>query len=147
MAWTFPLIAPVSCGNGMVPNAPKHYETQQNMSFFPIGWIGCVRCDKSQRDFMAQSFELIAPVQPILHRVSCSNKMIPNAPKHNETFENISLGSNVVDWVGSLRKIPTWLRDTNFCINCTSSPHFAPSSMQLRNDPKCNQTIWDGPKD
>ena len=44
-----------------------------------------------------------------------------------------------MDWVHSLRKIPTWLRGTNFCINCTSLPHFAPSFIQLRNDPKCTQ--------
>ena len=37
-------------------------------------------------------------------------------------------------------------RGTNFCINCTSSPRFAPSFMQLRNDPKCTQTQWNTPK-
>ena len=51
-------------------------------------------------------------------------------------------------WIGSssLRKIPTWLCGTNFCINCTSSPCFAPSFMQLRNNPKCTQTLWNTPK-
>ena len=29
----------VSCSNEMVPNAPKHFETQQNMAW--IGWICC----------------------------------------------------------------------------------------------------------
>ena len=69
--------------------------------------IGCVHCEKSGRDFVARTFALIAPVHTVLHRVSCGYETITNAPKHNETFENISLGSNVVDWVGSLRKIPT----------------------------------------
>ena len=59
---------------------------------------------------------------------------------------NISLGSNGVDWVRSLQKIPMWLHGTNFCINCTSSPRFASSFMQLRNDPKCTQTLWNTPK-
>src|SRR6185503_5778243 len=36
-------------------------------------------------------------------------------------------------------KIPTSLRTTNVCINCTSSPRFAPSFMQLRNDNKCTK--------
>ena len=85
-------------------------------------------------------------VHPVLHRVSCNYEMNPNAPKHYETYQNMSLGSNGVDWVRLLRKIPTWLRGTNFCINCTSSPRFAPSFMQLRNDPKCNQTQWNTPK-
>ena len=112
----------------------------------PMGRIGCFRCKKSLCDFMARTFALIAPVQPILHRVSCSYEMLTNAPKHYETYENMSLGSNGVDWVRSLRKIPTWLRGTNFYFNCTSSPCFASSLMQLRNDPKCTQTLCNTPK-
>jgi hypothetical protein len=166
-------------------------------------WIGCVRCEKSWRDFVARTFALIAPVHTILHRVSCSYETIPNAPKHYATHQNISLGSNGVDWVRSLRIIPTWLCGTNFCINCTSSPNFrqvscsyetipnapkhyathknmslgsngvdweqslrkipmwlcgtnfcfnctswprfVPSFMQLRNDPKCSQTLCNVP--
>ena len=53
---------------------------------------------------MARTSASIAPVQPILHRVSCSNEILPNTPKHNETHTNMSLGSNGVDWVRSLRK-------------------------------------------
>jgi len=169
-----------------------------------MAWVGCVCCEKSRRDFVARNFALIAPVHPVLHRVSCSYETIPNALKHYETHQNISLGSNCVDqvrwlrkittwlrdtnfcinctssvcfatsfmqlwivpntpkyyethrnisfgsngvdWVRSLRKIPTLLRGTNFCINCTSSPCFAPRFMQLRNDPKCTQTLWNTPK-
>ena len=33
---------------------------------------------------------LIAPVQPVLHRVSCSNEILPNAPKHYERHQNMS---------------------------------------------------------
>ena len=87
-------------------------------------WIGCVRCEKSGRGFVARTFAIIAPAHTVLHRLSCSYETITNAPKHHETYENISLGSNGVDWVGSLQKIPTWLRGTKFCINCTSSPYF-----------------------
>ena len=72
-----------------------------------MGWIECVRYEKSERDFVARTFSLIAPVHTVLHRVSCSYETITNAPKHSEAYENISLGSNGVDWVGSLRKIPT----------------------------------------
>ena len=60
------------------------------------------------------------PVQPIFHRVSCSNKILPNTHKHYETHTNMSLGSHGVDWVRSLRKILMRLHDTNFYINCTS---------------------------
>jgi hypothetical protein len=59
-----------------------------------MGWIGCVRCEKLQCDFMAQTFALIAPVQPVLHRALCCNETILNAPKHYETHQNMSLGSN-----------------------------------------------------
>ena len=48
----------------------------------PMGWIGCVCCENIWRNFVAQTFALIAAVQPILHWVYCRNKTIPNAPKH-----------------------------------------------------------------
>jgi len=79
---------------------------------------------------MAQTCALIAPVQPILQRVSCSAESLPNAPKHYETHQNMSLGSNGVDRFRSLRKIPMQLRGTNFCISCTSSAHFVSSIVQ-----------------
>jgi len=109
-------------------------------------WIGCVRCKKSRRDFVARTFALIAPVHTILHRVSCSYETISNAPKRYATHQNMSLGSKVVDWVRSLRKIRTWICGTNFCINCTSSHRFAPTFMQLRNNNRWTQTLWNLPK-
>ena len=111
-----------------------------------MGWIRCVCREKLQRDFVAQTFALIAPVQYVLQQVSCTYGTIPNAPKYYKTDRNISLGSNGVDRVHSLWKISTWLCGMNFCINCTSSPLFALSFMQLRNDPKCTQTQWNTPK-
>ena len=95
---------------------------------------------------MARTFVLIAPSHPVLHRVSCSYETITNAPKHYATHQNMNLGSNVVDWVRSLRNVPTWLRGTNFCINCTSTHRFAPSFMLLRNDNRWTQTLWNLPK-
>ena len=113
MAETFALIPPiqpilqrVSCNNEMVPNAPKHYETQQNMSLGSNG-VHLVRLlQKFQGNFVAWTFKLIVPVRHVLHRVSCTKKMIQNAPKHNETHQNMSLGSNAVDRVHLLRIIP-----------------------------------------
>ena len=101
---------------------------------------------KSRRDFVTHIFALIAPVHTILHQVSCSYETIPNAPKHYSTHQNMSLGSNGVDWVRSLRKIPAWLRGMYYCINCTSSHYYAPSFMQLRNNPTCTQTLCNVPK-
>ena len=67
-------------------------------------WFGGIRCEKFQNDFMTQTCALIAPAQPNLHQVSCSNETIPNAPKHYETHQNMGLGSNGVDWVRLLQK-------------------------------------------
>ena len=50
--------------------------------------------------------------------------------------KNISLGSNGVDRVPSLRKIPTRLRGTNFC---TRSAGFPPSFVRQPNGPECTQ--------
>ena len=106
MARTFELIAPVhtvlhrvSCSYEMIPNAPKHYTTHQNMSLGSR--LGAFVVKKSRRDFVARTFALIAPVRPILHRVSCSYKMIPNASKHYATHQNLSLRSNGAAWVHS----------------------------------------------
>ena len=153
MAQTFELIAPVhpvlhqvSCNYETIPNAPKHYETHQNMSLGSNGVDHVSSLRKIQCDFVARTFVLIEPVQYVLKQVLCSYGTIPKAPKYYETHRNISLRSNGVDWVSSLRKILKWLRGTNFCINCTSSRSFTPSFMQLRNDPKCTQTLWNTTK-
>ena len=70
-----------------------------------MGWIGCVRCELFGCDYMAQTSVLVASVQSVWHRVSCSNEILPNTPKHYETHQNMSLGSNVFNWVCSLQKI------------------------------------------
>src|SRR6185312_11036426 len=44
-----------------------------------------------------------------------SKQTVPNAPKWDEMHHNVSLGSNGVDRMCSLQKIPTRLHDTNFC--------------------------------
>ena len=66
--------------------------------------------------------------------------MHPNSTKRSKIF---SLGSNGLDWVRSLRKIPTRLCGTNFC---TSSARFAPSSVRQPNGPKCTRIVQNVPK-
>ena len=65
-------------------------------------WVGCIRYEKFQNEFMAQTCALSAPVQPVLQRDLCSNETLPNASKHYKTHTNMSLWSNGVDWVRSL---------------------------------------------
>ena len=86
-------------------------------------------------------FALIAPVQPILHRVSCSNEMVPNAPKPYETHQNMSLGSDGMDSVDLLQKFQMQLCGLNFCINYNNSARFEASIVKQRNGPKCTQTL------
>ena len=111
----------------MHPNIKKRTKTRV---WILMVWIGCVCCEKLQRDIVAGTFVLIAPVRPILHRVSRSIEIVPNAPQHYEMHQNISLRSIGVDHVRMLRKNPMRLRGTNFCINCTSSACFVSSFVQ-----------------
>ena len=146
VAQTFALIGPiqyvlqqVSCSYGTIPNARKYYKTDRNISLGSNGedWVHSLR--KSRRDFVARTFALIAPIHPVLHRVSCS--YVPNAPKHYETHQKHEFR---VQWGGLgalVAKNSTRLRGTNICINWTSSVCFATSFMQLRKDPKCIEIL------
>ena len=123
----------------MVANAPKWYEMQQNMS---LGSNGVDRVG-SLRKFLTRlrgtnfctSLARFAP-SFIWHQ---------NGPKCTQMVrntKNMSLGSNGVDRVLSLRKIPMRLRGTNFC---TSSARFAPSFVRKHNGPKCSQMVRNTP--
>ena len=101
----FALVAPVqpilyraSCSNKTIQNASKHYEKHQNMSLGPNGVDRVHSFEKFRCNFVARTFALIAPVQPVLQLASCSNETIQNAPKHYETQQYMSL---VVQWSGS----------------------------------------------
>jgi len=137
IAQTYALIAPVQfilhqawCSNETIQNAPKHYETQQYMSLGSngVGRVHLLR--KITKRLHGTNLCINCTYATHLHQVSCSNEALPNAPKHYETHQNMSLGSNGVYQVRSLWKIPMQLRGKNFCINCTSSIHFAPSLVQ-----------------
>ena len=92
VARTFVLIAPVQCVLHQVSCSYKRSQMHRNTvkQTETLVWgrtwlIGCVRCEKSGRDFAAPTFALIAPVQYVLQQVSCSYETIPNAPKYYET--------------------------------------------------------------
>ena len=134
MALIYALIAPVqhilhrvSCSNETLPNAPKYYETHQNMSLGSNGVDRVHSLRKIPKRLRGKNLCINCTSSTCFAKSSCSNETLPNAPKHYETHQNMSLGSNGVDWVHSLRKIPMRLHGTIFCINCTSSTRFAPS--------------------
>ena len=119
--------------------APKHE--------FRVQWGGLgAFVEKIPAWLRRTSFRINCTCSPCFAWVSCGYETIPNAPKHYATHQNMSLGSNGVDWVRSLQKIPMWHCGTYFCINGTSTHCFAPSFMQLRNDPKFSQTLCNVPK-
>ena len=112
VARTFALIVPVwhvlqqvLCNRETVPNAPKRKETKQNMS---LGSNGVDR-EHSLRKILERhcgiNFCINCTSLALLHQVSCSRETVPNAPKLKETHQNVSSGSNGVDWECSLRKI------------------------------------------
>ena len=104
-----------------------------------MGWIGCFCCKKFRRDFVARTFELVRPVCIEFRKATKQSRIYPNSTN----APNVSLGSNGVDQMLSLRKIPTRLRGTNFC---TSSARFAPSFVRQQNGPKCTQIVQNVPK-
>ena len=70
----------------------------------------------------------------------------PNGPECTQVVRNApkrQFGSNSVDRVRSLRKIPIRVRGTNFC---TSSACFASSFVRQPNGPKCTQVERNAPK-
>ena len=109
VAQTCALIAPVNPFCTEFDVVTKHWQmhpnimkTHQNKSLGSNLVDRCVCCQKFRWDFVARTFALIAPVQPISHRVSCSNETIQNAPKHYKTHQFMNLASNGMDRVCSL---------------------------------------------
>jgi hypothetical protein len=96
-------------------------------------WIGCIRCEKFRRDFVLRTFAL-------MHQFGKFCIGFRAVTKRTETPENMSFGSNGVDWVRSLRKILTRLCLANLCDNGTSSASFASTFVQYRNGSKRTKT-------
>ena len=104
-----------------------------------MGWIACVRCEKFRHDCGTNYCTSSAHFAPSFLRQ-------PNgldAPKWYKMHQNVSLGSNGVEWVCSLRKIMKRLCGMNFC---TSSARFAPSFVRQPNGPECTQVVRNAPR-
>src|SRR6185503_13285439 len=98
-------------------------------------WIGCVRCEKFRRDFVAQTFALVS--------ARCAPSFVRqlNGPKCSDLVRNTPKRHFRVQWVDqvcSLRKIPTRLRGTNFCTSFGPfRTEFRKATKQLRMHPNC----------
>ena len=108
-------------------------------------WIACVCCQKFRWDFVARTFALIAPVQPISHRASCNNETIQNAPKHYKTHQFMNLASNGVDRVHSLRKTLMRFGGTNVSLIALVQPILHRVSCSNKTNPTCTQTVRNEP--
>ena len=119
-----------------------------------MGRIGCVRCEKSLCDLMARTFVLIASVHPVkheFHAVTKQSQMHPNTTKQTKTLVLGPMG-----WIGCVRceksccdfvaRTFALIAPVHPVFFWNSSPCFASSYLQLRNDPKCTQTLLNTPK-
>ena len=102
-----PVLLRVSCSSETVPNGPKREETHQNMCLGSNGVDQECSLWKILKGITAWTFAFIASVCPVLLRVSWSTETVPNAPKREETHQNMSLACSGVDQERSLRKILT----------------------------------------
>jgi len=105
-----------------------------------MGWTGV---------FIAKTFNATSWHELLLYfGIFCTEfrkatKRFQIHPNSTKMHQNMSLGSNGMDWVRSLQKIQTRLCLTNFC---TSSACFAQCFESQPNYPKCTQIVQKTPK-
>ena len=113
----------------IVWNAPKHkFRSQQGQS----GVFVAKNYDATLWHKLLHQF---GPFCTEFWKATKRSKMHPNCTK---LIQNMSLESNGVDRVHSLRKIPIRLCGTNFC---TTSARFALCFVRQPNGPKCSQIV------
>ena len=145
VARTSSLIAQVQPILYRVPFVTKHCQMHRNTTKCSRTWVwfqwggSSAFFAKNSDATLWHQFNLFCTE---FHVVTKHWQMHPNTTK---THQNMSLGSNGVDRVRSLPKIPMRVRGTNFCFNCTSSAYFASIFMQKWNNPKCTQTLQNAP--
>ena len=116
-----PVLRRVSCSNETNPKCAQTIRNEPILEFrVQWGGSGAFDAKKFQCDLMAQTCPLIAPSSMLKRNIAKCIGTLRNAPEHE-------FGSNGVDRVCSLWKIPIRLYGTNLRINCTSSTRFAPS--------------------
>ena len=118
----------------MLPNAPKKYETHQNICFGSNGVDQQHSLQKIPTRLCGTNF--------------CTNsaRFAPNRPKCTKIVQNGPKHEFRIQWGGSgafLREIRTRLNDIDFC---TSSARFAPSVTRQPIGPKCIQIVSNAQK-
>ena len=106
-------------------------------------WNGHVRSDKFERDFLTRTFALIVIDWPIC--IECSNKMVPNAPKHYEMQQNLSFVYHGVSSAYVANRSNASSRHDLLHELHQIGP-FASSLVHKQNRPKCTKTLRNATK-
>ena len=124
-------------------NGPKCTQMVRNATKQEIrvrwGGSGAFVAQNSGATSWHELLDQFVPFRTEFHNATKRSQMHSNSTK----CEKISLGSNGVDRVRSLRKILMRLRGTK---PCTSSNRFAPSFLRQPNRTKCTQMVRNSPK-
>src|SRR6185437_12909799 len=112
----------------IVQNAPKHQFRVQ------CGGSDAFIAKNSDAISWHELLNLFGPFCIEFRKATKQSRMHPNSTN----AQNVSLGSNGVDLMLSLRKIPMRYRGTNFG---SSSAHFAPSFGRQPSGPECTQIV------
>ena len=114
VARTFVCIAPVqydlhqvSCSYDTMQNAPKYYETDRNISVGSNGVEGVCWLRKITTRLRGTNFCIDYTSSVCFATSFMQLRNDPNAPKYYKMHRNIGIRSNGMDWLCSLRKIPT----------------------------------------
>ena len=129
VARTFALVRPVfdrvSYGNQTVPNAPKWYEMNHNVSLGSNGTNCCTSSPRFPQSFVRQ------PNGP-----ECT-QIVRNEPKRQLRVQSGGSGAFVAKSSGAT----SWHE-----LFCTSSARFAPSFVRQLNGAECTQIVQNAPK-
>jgi hypothetical protein len=107
----------LSCSNEMVRNIPNHE--------FWVKWSG-----SGALVVKNSNATLFSELMHLWRQFGLFCFFFRVITKRSETPQNMSFGSNGVDRVRSLQKVPTQLRLANLCINGASSASFASTFVQ-----------------
>ena len=66
----------------MHPNGTKRFKTSV---LGPMGWIGCVRCEKFRFDFVSRTFALVRLFCTEFRKATKRSRMHPNSTKRTKT--------------------------------------------------------------
>ena len=105
-----------------------------------MGWIGCVRCEKFRRDFVARTCALVRPF------FAPSFVRQPNGPECTHIVRNTTKRHLRVRWGVSGAFVAKNSDATSWHELLHYFGPFAPSFVRQPNGPECNQIVRNAPK-